>query len=238
VQTGLRPLPISDPDDLRSALENLPERDRRIIELRYGLKGARFHSRAELGRLMGLSRERIRQLEVRALDRLAHPAGEGEPYSPPPSRAADSRPPSTQSFLRCWTLLLLWLQPGHVYELRGRLAELGLPTAFYRTLQGMEEDGLLRSSWAEGRGAGPRRRVYSLTERGVDQLQEHAGALARMSETLELFLADEEFRATVERDGDRPPSEAPGGRRPRSPRGRSRPSGPSSRRGQAGTAAR
>ena len=77
--SSLRPLPIDDPDHLRSALKDLPDRDRRIIELRYGLRGARFHSRAEIGRLMGLSRERIRQLEARALDRLGKPTGDGGP---------------------------------------------------------------------------------------------------------------------------------------------------------------
>jgi DNA-binding PadR family transcriptional regulator len=177
------------------ALRDVDERDRRVLELRYGLEDGQAHSRAEIGRMLGISRERVRQLESRALDRLSEHAGEPPPARPGrPDRdgkangqeAASSR----HSFLRSWTLLLLWLRPAHVYELRARLRDLGLPAATYRMLQALEREGYLYSHWAPGRGAGPNRRVYSLTPRGVEQLRADSGPLRHMAETLTRFLDD------------------------------------------------
>ena len=192
-----RPLPITDPSEVREALGRVEERDRRVIELRYGLEGGRQHSRAEIGRLMGISRERVRQLEKRALDRLGASSGAGglpvEP-SPPPRRvpgAADE--PSRRSFLRSWTLLLLQMRPAHVYELRARLRDLGLPAANYRLLQALEDEGFLQSAWAPGRGAGPSRRIYSLTTLGMEQLRRDAPVLRNMHATLAVFLGQSEF---------------------------------------------
>ena len=54
-------------------LEELPPREVRILDLRYGLNGGETHSLEEIGRRMGVSRERARQIEVRALSRLRHP---------------------------------------------------------------------------------------------------------------------------------------------------------------------
>ena len=54
-------------------LQDLPSREVRILELRYGLSGGETHSLEEIGRRMGVSRERARQIEVRALSRLRHP---------------------------------------------------------------------------------------------------------------------------------------------------------------------
>lgn len=201
---SLRPLPFTDPDEVRSALRDVEDRDRRVVELRYGLEDGRPHSRAEIGRLLGISRERVRQLESRALDRLSAHAGAspgtGGERAPDVSQrtARGATGPSRQSFLRSWTLVLLWLRPAHVYELRARLRELGLPAATYRLLQALERGGFLRSSWTPGRGAGPRRRVYSLTPLGVEQLHKDARALGNMAETLELVLADDEFRPPTE----------------------------------------
>jgi RNA polymerase primary sigma factor len=56
---------------LREALESLPYRDRRVIELRHGLWGEQPHTLDEVARAFGLTRERIRQLENAALRRLA-----------------------------------------------------------------------------------------------------------------------------------------------------------------------
>ncbi len=65
-----RPLPITEPRKLTAALERLDERERRVLELRYGLRGERQHVLAEVGRALGVSRERARQLETRALAKL------------------------------------------------------------------------------------------------------------------------------------------------------------------------
>src|SRR5688572_23075228 len=141
-----RPLPITDPREVRAALRQVEDRDRRVIELRYGLEGGRQHSRAEIGRLLGISRERVRQLEKRALDRLSASADPGGAHSepvPPPRREPGTDERSRRSFLRSWTLLLLQMRPAHVYELRARLRDLGLPPANYRLLQSLEDEGFL-----------------------------------------------------------------------------------------------
>lgn len=59
--------------DVSEALEDLPQKERRIIELRFGLRGKAPLTLQEAGRKLGLSRERIRQLENRALGRLRRP---------------------------------------------------------------------------------------------------------------------------------------------------------------------
>jgi RNA polymerase primary sigma factor len=56
---------------LDQALESLPERDRRVLELRYGLRGEEPHTLEHIGRRLGLTRERVRQIEVESLGRLA-----------------------------------------------------------------------------------------------------------------------------------------------------------------------
>ena len=60
-------------DEVKTALTELPPRERQIVSLRYGLENGKEHSLQEIGSLLNLSRERIRQLEVRALNRLRHP---------------------------------------------------------------------------------------------------------------------------------------------------------------------
>ena len=74
-----RPLPITEPHRLAAALERLDERERRVLELRYGLGGEHQHVLADVGRVLGVSRERARQLESRALAKLG---AQGE--APPP----------------------------------------------------------------------------------------------------------------------------------------------------------
>lgn len=56
--------------EMRRALEVLNPQERRILELRFGLDGSRRLSLNEVGAELRLSRERIRQLEGRAIDRL------------------------------------------------------------------------------------------------------------------------------------------------------------------------
>jgi RNA polymerase primary sigma factor len=62
---------------VRLALAELPELERRILELRYGLDGEP-HSLEAIGAELGISRERIRRLEGEALDTLAESLGDGE----------------------------------------------------------------------------------------------------------------------------------------------------------------
>ncbi|MDO4532737.1 MAG: sigma-70 family RNA polymerase sigma factor [Coriobacteriia bacterium] len=54
-------------------LSSLSEREARILELRYGLKGSRPHTLEDTGHLFNVTRERIRQIENKALAKLRHP---------------------------------------------------------------------------------------------------------------------------------------------------------------------
>jgi RNA polymerase primary sigma factor len=56
---------------LRQMLDSLPERERRVIELRYGLDGAAPRTLEQVGRTFGVTRERIRQIEHATLKQLA-----------------------------------------------------------------------------------------------------------------------------------------------------------------------
>jgi RNA polymerase primary sigma factor len=57
---------------LRTAVETLPEREREVVKLRYGMNGDRDpQSLEEIGRVLGITRERVRQIESQALARLA-----------------------------------------------------------------------------------------------------------------------------------------------------------------------
>lgn len=55
---------------VRRALSSLSDRERQVIELRYGLADNRSRTLDEVGEIMGVSGERIRQIERRAVDRL------------------------------------------------------------------------------------------------------------------------------------------------------------------------
>ena len=56
---------------LHQALETIPDREREVLRLRYGLLDEEPRSLEEIGRRLGLTRERVRQIESQALQRLA-----------------------------------------------------------------------------------------------------------------------------------------------------------------------
>jgi RNA polymerase primary sigma factor len=58
---------------LDQALALLPPREAQILKLRYGLANGEAHTLREVGIKIGVSRERIRQIEVQAINRLRHP---------------------------------------------------------------------------------------------------------------------------------------------------------------------
>src|SRR5579863_2384517 len=60
-------------DQITSALDSLNQRERQVIELRYGLHDGHCHTLEELSACFKLTRERIRQIEVKALRTLRHP---------------------------------------------------------------------------------------------------------------------------------------------------------------------
>jgi RNA polymerase primary sigma factor len=57
-------------DEVRNALNSLDDRLRLVVQLRFGLAGQPPQSLVEVGRELGVTRERARQLEARALDKL------------------------------------------------------------------------------------------------------------------------------------------------------------------------
>ena len=63
-------------EDLLEMVDRLPPRDALVLRLRYGLEGARPQTLAEIGKQLGISRERVRQLEERALRRLKEAWGQ------------------------------------------------------------------------------------------------------------------------------------------------------------------
>jgi RNA polymerase primary sigma factor len=60
-------------EKINEILESLPYREARILRLRFGLENGRFYTLEEVGKKFGLTRERIRQIETKALRRLRHP---------------------------------------------------------------------------------------------------------------------------------------------------------------------
>jgi len=61
-------------EHLDIVLNGLPPREVRILQLRYGLLDGQAYTLEEVGRKMGVTRERVRQIEAQALSRLRHPA--------------------------------------------------------------------------------------------------------------------------------------------------------------------
>lgn len=59
-----------DKDTVNAALSSLPYRERKVIELRFGLKGEHPRTLEEVARRFGVTRERIRQIEAKALSKL------------------------------------------------------------------------------------------------------------------------------------------------------------------------
>ena len=61
-------------EQLEGVLDSLDERELRIIRLYFGLDGNEALTLEQIGGLMNLTRERVRQLKERALSKLRHPA--------------------------------------------------------------------------------------------------------------------------------------------------------------------
>jgi len=61
-------------ENLLSVLDSLPSREVRILQLRFGLLDGQSYTLEEVGRKMGVTRERVRQIQAQALSRLRHPA--------------------------------------------------------------------------------------------------------------------------------------------------------------------
>ncbi len=60
-------------EQMQDVLKALTDREREVLELRFGLKDGRSYTLEEVGQIFGVTRERIRQIEAKALRKLRHP---------------------------------------------------------------------------------------------------------------------------------------------------------------------
>lgn len=61
-------------EELSAALESLTDRERQVVRLRFGLEDGRARTLEEVGKEFNVTRERIRQIEAKALRKLRHPS--------------------------------------------------------------------------------------------------------------------------------------------------------------------
>src|SRR3954469_6653920 len=61
-------------DYMASVLTSLGPREQRVLQMRFGLEGGRYYTLSEIGEELGVTRERIRQIEAKALRKLRHPS--------------------------------------------------------------------------------------------------------------------------------------------------------------------
>jgi RNA polymerase primary sigma factor len=61
-------------EKIKQILKNLTERETKILEMRYGLVDGREHTLEEVGERFNVTRERIRQIELKAIQKLQHPS--------------------------------------------------------------------------------------------------------------------------------------------------------------------
>ncbi|WP_022669744.1 PadR family transcriptional regulator [Hippea alviniae] len=100
------------------------------------------------------------------------------------------RPPR---FLRAFLLLFLAKEEAHGYELIEKLKEMGVKYEtyefgyVYKTLRNMEKEGLLTSRW-NVKEKGAAKRIYRITEKGMKNLDEWAGVLMNIKDSIESFL--------------------------------------------------
>jgi DNA-binding PadR family transcriptional regulator len=107
---------------------------------------------------------------------------------PPPALPVGFQP--SRELLTAWLLLLLNDGATHGYELRRLLEEHGVVTetgAMYRTIRKLENEGRAASRW-EDSAAGPRRRLYQVTNKGRRDLHDLVGSIRLTRDVHTAFL--------------------------------------------------
>ena len=61
-------------EQVEAVLDSLTGRERRVLQLRFGLEDGRARTLEEVGKEFNVTRERIRQIEAKALRKLRHPS--------------------------------------------------------------------------------------------------------------------------------------------------------------------
>jgi RNA polymerase primary sigma factor len=61
-------------EQVQHALASLSDRERDVLELRFGLRDGKEHTLEEVSRFFDVTRERVRQIEAKALRKLRHPS--------------------------------------------------------------------------------------------------------------------------------------------------------------------
>jgi poly-beta-hydroxybutyrate-responsive repressor len=111
-----------------------------------------------------------------------------------------------RNFLRPCVLLLLKESSAHGYDLLERLQAFGFsgtdPGGLYRTLRGLEEEGLVCSAW-EASSQGPDRRRYEITRAGAERLHDAARQLQGTAEVLDRFVTRYSEFVALPREAER-----------------------------------
>lgn len=118
------------------------------------------------------------------------------------SGGAEARP---KNWLVPVILLSLREWNSYGYELMERSSAFGFeamnPGTLYRTLRQMEKDGIVESSWETSRG-GPARRMYTITDSGIDYLDFWARSLEQYQRTMDSFFRLYTGRSLREEEGE------------------------------------
>ena len=61
-------------EGVNEVLDTLTEREAKVIRMRFGMEDGRTHTLEEVGKALGVTRERIRQIEAKAIKQLSHPS--------------------------------------------------------------------------------------------------------------------------------------------------------------------